>query len=128
MADELTLQTIDRLEAGLVSDAFNDHLANAVKDCMRRATDPRPRKVTLTVAVEPEMSDGGPTGCLTLDAQVLGKLPAHQSVSYQCTGNAKTGVLKFNAEDPGSVHQTTLPGTRGVADAVARQNAKGGKT
>ncbi len=128
MTHHLSLKTIEKLDAGLVADSFENHLANAVKDCVMREDDPRPRKVLLEVTIKPEISKaGGPTGFVVMNAAVVGKLPAHESVPYQCVAD-KAGKLKFNAEEPGAVNQTTLPGTQRVADAVARQNAKGGKT
>lgn len=56
---ELTLASLDQLDDGRVSKAFLHELQRAVKDCMDRPGDKKPRTVTLELNIKPVVSSEG---------------------------------------------------------------------
>lgn len=104
---QLELESLDYLDSA-VSEAFRKHLKRAADDCYDRPADPKGRKVTLEVTIEP-VFDQETRACteVRVQAQVFSAIPKHRSRVHSVRLQPN-GALLFNPDSPDDVNQATL--------------------
>jgi hypothetical protein len=104
---QLKLETLKDLDFGRPKVAFEQGLADAVRDCLDRCGDKRPRTVSLEFTITPVRDENGTCDGVTGEFKIKTKLPHRQTKTYSF-GVKKTGQLFFSEDSPENVDQTTF--------------------
>lgn len=103
----LTLESLENLDLGKASLAFNQQIKRIAVDCLDRPGDVNARKVTLEVAAKPVVNDDGSCERVKLQIQVTSKIPSYRTRVYDL-GLRKNGVLVFSEDSPENFDQATF--------------------
>lgn len=117
---KLTLSTLNSLDMGKITTAFDHELTHVVKDCIDRPNDDRDRIVNLKMRVKPDASDGV-ADTVMCEFVVQSAVPPRQSKRYQLQAHASGAVL-VNPESADNIHQGTLDET--LEDEPVAKNLK----
>jgi hypothetical protein len=82
-------------------------MADAVRDCIDRPGDKRPRKVTMEFVIVPVVEENGSCEGVTGEFKVKTTIPHRQTKPYSF-GLNRQGKLFFSEESPSNVDQTTF--------------------
>lgn len=104
---QVTLATLPDLEDGKIAVAFDRLLQAAADDCDKRPGDPKPRVVTIKVAVTPAPYPDGTCDKTTTEVEITGKNPPMRSQPISMRLH-KGGRLSVNLDSPDDVNQTTM--------------------
>jgi hypothetical protein len=104
---QLRLETLKDLDFGRPAVAFEQGLADAVRDCIDRAHDNRARKVTLEMVLIPVIEDDGDCNQVEGEFKIKTVLPHRQTKPYSF-GLNRQGRLFFSENAPDNVNQTTF--------------------
>jgi len=90
---ELSFASLKDLDNGKIPAAFDVHLQKCLLDLQYRPADDKPRTITMTVKIHPEMEEGenGGLAGVLMQAQVKSKMPEHKSKVYQMDVRKKKG-------------------------------------
>jgi hypothetical protein len=105
-----SLSKLSDLDGGRAIETFQNALKVAVKDCLDRPGDKRPRKVVLQMTLKPVARiDGATIDCDGADANFQCKtmLPHYETPNVNF-GVQQSGDLIFNPDSPRDHKQTTL--------------------
>jgi hypothetical protein len=116
----LKLETLKDLDFGRPAVAFDSGLADAVRDCIDRPGDKRPRKVTLEFVIGPQRDETGVCDGVTGEFKIKTTLPHRQTKPYSF-GLNRQGKLFFSEEAPENVDQTTFDELDPVTNRVVRE-------
>lgn len=103
----LKLETLKDLDFGRPAVAFEQGLADAVRDCVDRPGDKRPRRVTLDLIIAPVPDDTGVCDSVTGEFKIKTTLPHRQTKPYSF-GLNRQGKLFFSEYAPENVDQATI--------------------
>jgi len=87
---ELSLTSLEELDDGRVSKAFQHELKRAVQDCIDRPGDKKPRKVVLELELVPVVNtENGLLECEGADGEftIKSKVPTRRSKKYGFRAN-----------------------------------------
>lgn len=106
MLRQLSLENLEFLDIGIVSEAFNQQVKRVALDCLDRPACTDPRKVTLEVNIRPVDEQ---TTCEHVDVQIKIKsaIPEYRTSRYDMKVRAN-GTFVFSEDSPDSVDQTTF--------------------
>ena len=105
---EFQMASLATMDDGRLSAAVEQELQRAVKDCLDRPNEKKPRKVTLVVEVCPGFVDEtGDCEEAVLSFALRNSLPARRTRSYSMLAK-KNGRLLWNDMSPDNVRQRTL--------------------
>lgn len=102
----LDFEHLATLDDGRIDRLLRMHVARAAQDCMDRPGDKSKRVVSLSIAVEPVVSDDGQCESTRVEIECKSKVPVFRSRPYEmhCT---KAG-LRFNQDFPEELDQQPL--------------------
>lgn len=103
---QLSIQSLDELDNGIVALQFLKHLQRAAADCLDRPGDKTKRKVTLEFTFSPAADQSGSADTADCVAEIKSKIPVHRSRTYEM-GLSKAGFT-FNRDVPESLNQGVL--------------------
>lgn len=103
----LTLESLEHLDLGKASAAFNSHIKRVATDCIDRPGDANARKVTMEVAIKPVINDDGTAERIKMQIQVKSTVPSHRTRVYDL-GLRHNGVLVFSEDSPTNFDQSTM--------------------
>lgn len=104
---QLSLSSLKDLDFGRPAVAFEQGLADAVRDCVDRPGDKRPRKVAMEFVISPIVEEEGQCDQVTGEFKIKTLLPHRQTKPYSF-GLNKQGRLFFSEDSPQNVNQTTF--------------------
>jgi len=103
---QLSIQSLDELDNGIVALQFLRHLQRAANDCLDRPGDKTTRKVTLEFSFSPVCDQSGTADTAACVAEIKSKIPVHRSKTYEM-GLSKAGFT-FNRDVPENLNQSVL--------------------
>ena len=115
----LKLETLKDLDFGRPAVAYEQSIADAVRDCIDRPGDKRPRKVTMEFVITPQGGDDGDCDAVEGEFKIRTVLPHRQTRPYSF-GLNKRGSLFFSENCPENVNQTTFDDINPTTGSVER--------
>lgn len=107
MLKQLTLSTLKDLDFGRPAVAFEQAVADAVRDCKDRPGDNRPRRVTLDFTLIPLIDETGDCNDVQGDFRIKLSCPNRQTKPYQF-GLNRNGQLYFSENCPENPDQKSM--------------------
>ncbi len=105
---EFKVASLATIDDGRVAAALTDELRRAVKDCLDRPAEKKPRRVALVFEIKPGfVDDTGDCEEVKVSHALRNSLPARRSREFSMMPS-KNGSLRFNDMSPGDVRQMTL--------------------
>ncbi len=106
------LTSLSELDDARVLRAFQKECELAVKDCLDRPMEEKPRKVTLELLVTPVLDREATAGMLNCigvkgEFEIKGRVPVRRSAPYEFRCNSK-GEMIFNTNSPTVFDQKTF--------------------
>lgn len=110
----LTLGSIEKMERGMISEAFNQEVERVVKDISDRPGVDAPREVTMKVKIFPEQDENGVVTTGKIAFNFGSKMPARESreIAVLIGANGKDQLV-FNPESIDNARQRTIDETIG---------------
>lgn len=78
----LSIQTLDKLDEGIVAATVNDLIAKAIDDITERPGDDRERCVSLDIKLQPITASSGALQGVTLSFDIKHRLPSQRTKAY----------------------------------------------
>lgn len=119
---QLKLETLKDLDFGRPAVAYEQGIADAVRDCIDRPGDKRPRKVSMEFVIIPMVEQEGDCNEVMGEFKIKTVLPHRQTKPYSF-GLNKQGRLFFSENAPDNVDQTTFDDIDPDTGRVDRGNA-----
>ena len=107
--EKFSLETLNLLDGGKASLAFEHHVQRAALDCDNRPGDKAARKVTLEVTLKPVTDQNGNLADVQVQIKASSSVPKHQTKLYSMAAG-RNGRLLFNPDSTDNVNQGTLIG------------------
>jgi hypothetical protein len=107
LLQELTLESIAKMDGGRLAIAFSAALKRAIQDCDDRPGEKKPRTVTLHLAAVPILDEDGLADNCKIQFQIHDSVPKRRSRVYDMSMR-KGGHLLFNDDSPDNVDQGTF--------------------
>ena len=97
MIHSLSLASLQKLDCGNISDAFDAALKRAVADCVNRPREDRARKINLQVELTPDQEGDD----VDVTVQVKETIPSHQSTPLRMSVRKQGSqlMLVFQTEE-----------------------------
>lgn len=116
---QLKLDTLKDLDFGRPAVAFEQSVADAVRDCKDRPGDKRPRKVCLEFVLVPVIEQDGDCTGVEGEFKIKVSLPHRQTKPYSF-GLTRQGHLLFSDNAPENIEQTTIDDVDPATGRVVR--------
>lgn len=111
MLHELTLKSLQELDAGRVYTAWQQALQRCIADCEDRPGVNKARSINLVCSVKPVMNDDGTAQDVKIQFKVTESVPDRQSRVYSMGVRKRSGdhTLVFNDLSDDNIGQRTFP-------------------
>lgn len=120
---KLNLESLNQLGNGVLSVAFERDMAWCIRDCVDRASDERPRKLVLEVAIVPDAEEDGVCSDVSMEFEIRSSIPSRRSRKYNVAVSAN-GAAMINPLSPGGANQGTLDELVGEAESMGAKGKK----
>lgn len=107
LLQELTLESLAKMDGGRLGLAFQQALKRVVQDCDDRPGEKKPRSVTIHLAAIPILDEDGLADNCKIQFQIADSVPKRRSKVYDMSLR-KGGHLLFNDDSLDSVDQGTF--------------------
>lgn len=106
---QFTLDNLRELDFGVLTAAFGADLAYAVKDCMDRPGEEKPRTIGITFKLIPVSNNPAHHECdnIALEVEIKSTVPARRTRPFMMDP-IKNGDLMFNPDSPDDPDRRTL--------------------